>query len=209
MRPGKVGMILLLLLLLILPASAIFSLEETIIRPDRNLTIGEEVDIEAVVTILPLGQLFPIDHSIIITSDLTGKEFHVEIFADDNYQHSFRQENTIFIPGQFLSYRINPVGTHQYKGSKVSIRIQGQGTVDETNGDMITLLQVIELDRTGKPVLYAIESIQAPVEPLTREQEVTVPPATPVTEPEQTPVQVITLIIGSLAGMLLAIRSGR
>lgn len=207
MRSGKAGVILLLLLLII-PASAIFSLEETTMRPDRNLTIGEKVDINAVLTILPLGQPFPIDHSIIITSDLTGKEFHVEIYADDHYQHKFRQENTIYIPGQFLSYRTSPVETHQYKGSTVTIRVQGQGTVDVTGEEMISLLQVIELDRTGKPVPYAIESIQAPVESLTTEQVEAALPASPGTEPEQTPVQVITLIIGSLVGMLLAIRSG-
>lgn len=55
MRSGKAGVILLLLLLII-PASAIFSLEETTMRLDRNLTIGKKVDINAVLTILPLGQ---------------------------------------------------------------------------------------------------------------------------------------------------------
>lgn len=205
----RVITVLFILSGLIIPASAIFSLEEVSGRTEKNLTIGEEVGISAIITLLPRGQPFPIDHSIIITSDLTGKELHVEIYADEHYQHSFRQENTIFITGQFLSYRTSPVTSHQYKGSTVTIRVEGRGIVPDTDADTVTLLQVIELDRTGKPVLYAMESIQAAVKPLTSSQEEMISPASQATEPEQTPVHLITLIIGSLAGMFLAIRSGR
>lgn len=207
MTPFRVLVLLVIFSGLIIPAAAIFSLEETTGRTEKNLTIGEVVEITANITLLPRGQPFQVDNSIVITSDLTGKEFFVEIYADDHYQHSFRHENTFFITGQFLSYRTSPVESHRYKGSTVTIRVKGNGMVPETTSDTITLLEVIELDRTGKPVLYAIESIKAPVQREIKIQEEIAAPVTPKAAKEQAPVQVITLIAASLAGMyVVAIR---
>ena len=70
--------------------------------------------------------------------------------------------------------------------------------------DTITLLEVIEIDRNGNPVLYAIESIRAPVQQDVKNERKDPGQATPKPVKEQTPVQVFTLIAASLAGMYLA-----
>ncbi|GEM_PF-4109505 len=156
-----------LLILIYSPASAVFSLIETGNLSQTVLNPGEQVNLESVVTLLPEGQPFLTDHSIVVAGDLDNQFFTLDIVADNNLQKEYKNSpGVIYIPGQFLSYKVSPEPDHPYKGSTVQLKIRTQGTVPSSGKIEINLIQVIELDKSGKPVYDGVDSITARVQQL-------------------------------------------
>ena len=194
----------ILLYIIISPTSAVFSLEEIGNLTASNISVGEQIHLNATAILLPEGQPFNPEHSIVISGDLLNQKFNSTIYAgkleQKNYENS---DGVVFITGPYLSYKVSPQPKHQYQGSTVSILIETSGIVPEKDKNEIELIQVIEIDGTGKPVYDGIRSIKANVNPLPKTIEDSIKTSQSQPEQQKSPISFITLIISSLCAVCL------
>ena len=152
----------LVLIILIPSVSGVFILDSG--EKPENLTPGDEISFNASVLLVPEGQPFPIDHSLVISGDLDNQIFDLQVNAGDVPGKSYtKKDGAVFINGQFISYRVSPHPEHQYGGSRVTIDINTYGTVPRTTEGQINLVEVIELDSSGRPVYDGIDAIRATI----------------------------------------------
>jgi hypothetical protein len=147
---------LILLLAAISPVAATQVLSDVYFSPAGPLVIGSPEHVVATYAIIPSGATtFATGHSLQMQTDLVNAKWSIQVTLDGrNAAQQSATGNAAFVNGEILSYSTD---------HDVGIVVTIDGTTPPTQSDQVMVLQVEEIDNSGKVVPGSVITISQPV----------------------------------------------
>jgi hypothetical protein len=178
----------------VFPAGASFVFQDASVTPAPPLVPGHTISSSSQLAIIPQGgsSTFVRTNQLELTTQLEAARWDVVVMVNGRPAAQMSVNgNTVFVNGFLLSYPVS---------SDVAVSIQVNGTVPDTSGPDVTIVEAVQLNNAGQAVPGSSQSV---VEPLQVQVTPSPPPTVPIqTVSQTTPVPTKTPGLSTGAGVL-------
>jgi hypothetical protein len=196
-----------LVLLQVMPAAGIVALTDVSYTPTLPLVIGRQQHVTATYYVAPSGSTtFIRGHQLQMETGLANAQWNIQVLLNSrNAAQQSASGSVAFVNGEIMSYPTT---------NDVYLDVTIDGDVLQTHDDLMTVLQVEEIDNSGNVVPGSVLTISQPLagQPATTIKTVLPTPAPTIISPSPTKSAGFPVISGIFAIsliFLLLFRRGR